>query len=141
MEKSFREKCAANKALPHSKANGLVIVYQNQAIGIHSLNPLIEGDYGIFHAHIWKPEMRRRGLGKYTYPKACEIFMKRFDLKRILFKTPCQNTGAIRVKEKLGIRCIGEEVIGFSIIKDDTLAKVFELTSAEAEKLSKGSIS
>ena len=71
--------------------------------------------------------MRRKGIAMITYPKAGRIFMERFDLKRILFKTPLQNIGAIRVKEKLGIRWIGEEAVSFGIIQDDTLAKVFEL--------------
>ena len=59
--------------------------------------------------------------------------MSRFNLSRILFKTPVQNIGAIRVKEKLGIRYIGEEIIGFGIIKEGTKAKVFELTRDEIE--------
>jgi hypothetical protein len=58
--------------------------------------------------------------------------LQRFDLRRILFKTPVQNVGAIRVKEKLGIRCIGEEVVDFGIIRAGTLAKVFEFTREEA---------
>jgi hypothetical protein len=63
---------------------------------------------------------------------ACRVFLQRFDLKRILFKTPAQNVGAIRVKEKLGIRCLGEEVVDFGIIRPGTLAKVYELTREEA---------
>lgn len=132
MEKTLTELCRENKKLPSSKLHALAIVYENQAIGVHTIHPLVENDFGIFHAHIWKPELRRQGLALVTYPKACLTFIRRFGLKRILFKTPIQNTGAIRVKEKLGIRYIGEEVIGFSIIKDGTIAKVFELTSAEA---------
>jgi hypothetical protein len=61
--------------------------------------------------------------------------MHRFDLQRVLFKTPVQNKGALRVKEKLGIRCLGEEVVEFGVIKAGTLAKVFELTREEAERL------
>jgi len=137
MEKNLTERCRENKKLPSSKLHALAIVYEGEAVGVHTLHPIEEGDFGIFHAHIWKPELRRRGLCLHTYPRACRVFIQRFDLKRILFKTPIQNTGAIRVKEKLGIRYIGEEIIGFSIIKDGTPAKVFELTKAESEKLSK----
>jgi len=126
------EKCTANKLLAASKLNTLTITYKGKAIGSHTIDPLVEGDHGIFHAHIWNPEMRRKGIAMITYPKACWIFMERFDLKRILFKTPMQNIGPIRVKEKLGIRCIGEETVGFGIVRDGTLAKVFELTRAEA---------
>jgi hypothetical protein len=44
-----------------------------------------------------------------------------------LFKTPIQNITAIRVKEQLGIRCIGEEIVSFGMIQEGTRAKVFEL--------------
>jgi RimJ/RimL family protein N-acetyltransferase len=131
MEKRLKEKCKANHLLGQSKLNALAILYRGQAIGFHTLFPIAEGDFGIFHAHIWKPEMRKCGVGMSSYPLACRIFMERFNLKRILFKTPIQNIGAIRVKEKLGIRNIGEEIIEFGIIKAGTRAKVFELTCEE----------
>ena len=134
MEKNLREKVGENKKLPSSKLNALIICHDGQAIGMHTINPLIEGDHGIFHAHICNPEFRSRGLGMLSYPKACRIFIDRFNLKRIVFKTPVGNLGPIRVKEKLGIRQIGEEVIGFSIIKDNTPARVFELTREEIDQ-------
>lgn len=130
------DECRANSLLTASKSRSLTITYKNNAIGGHTLSPVEEGDYGVFHAHIWKPEMRGKGIARITYPIACQIFMERFDLKRILFKTPIQNIAAIRVKEQLGIRCIGEEIVGFGIIRDGTRARVFELTRSEAERLS-----
>lgn len=135
MEKSLKEKLQANKLLPESKLNALAILYNGEAIGFHTINPVTEGDFGIFHAHIWNPSMRRRGVGMHSYPKACQVFMQRFNLERILFRTPVQNLGAIRVKEKLGIHCVGEEIVGFSIIKEGTLAKVFELRNSEMRRL------
>lgn len=131
MEAALSEKIAANQKLESSKLNALIITHESRAIGIHTINPLVEGDYGIFHAHIIDPEFRRRGVGRISYPKACRIFLERFGLQKVVFKTPIQNMGAIRVKEKLGIRLIGEEVIGFSIIKEGTRAKVFEWTRSE----------
>lgn len=128
--------CRANRLLTASKLRFLTITYKDEAIGGHAISPLVEGDYGVFHAHIWKPELRGKGIARITYPKACLIFMDRFDLKRILFKTPIQNVAAIRVKEELGIRYIGEEIISFGVIRDGTRAKVFELARPEAERLS-----
>lgn len=61
--------------------------------------------------------------------------MARFKLKRIVFKTPAQNAASIRIKEKLGIRYLGEETVGFGIVKEGTLAKVFEVTREEADFL------
>jgi RimJ/RimL family protein N-acetyltransferase len=130
-ESGLREKCNA----PSSKLNALIILFDGRPVGFHTINPLTEGDHGIFHAHIWDTQVRRKGIASVSYPKACQIFMRRFGLKRILFKTPAQNTGSIRVKEKLGIRYLGEETVDFGIVKDGTLAKVFELNREEADFL------
>jgi RimJ/RimL family protein N-acetyltransferase len=134
-QKSVIDECRTNRLLAVSKSHLLTITYNEAVIGNHAIAPLIEGDHGVFHAHIWNPEMRGKGTARVTYPRACLIFMDRFNLKRILFKTPIQNIAAIRAKEKLGIRCIGEEIIDFGIIKDGTRAKVFEVTRPELERL------
>lgn len=129
---TLRQRVRTNEAQVDSKLSSLAIVHDGEFVGFHNLNPLTEGDFGIFHAHISRPEFRRRGVAECSYPLACRIYLQRFDLRRILFKTPLQNVGAIRVKEKLGIRCIGEERVDFGIIRPGTLAQVFELTREEA---------
>jgi hypothetical protein len=134
MRRSLIEKCEANLLLPKSKLNALVVLYKDEPIGFHTLFPFTEGESGMFHAHIWNINRRGRGIAQHSYIRAARVFMERFALKKILYKTPIQNIGAIRVKEKLGIRCIGEELIGFGIIKEGTQAKVFELTREELEQ-------
>ncbi len=129
---TLRERIATNSGRASSKLNALAILHEGSFVGFHILNPLVEGDHGIFHAHIARPEFRRRGIGELSYPQACRIFLERFDLQRILFKTPRQNAGAIRVKEKLGIRFLREETVDFGIIRAGTRARVYELTRAEA---------
>jgi RimJ/RimL family protein N-acetyltransferase len=131
MRKSLRNKVKTNRRLLHSKLNALVILVNREPIGFHTLTSIKEGDSGIFHAHIWKKELRGQGIGLQSYPEACRLFMERFDLQRIHFRTPAQNVGAIRVKEKLGIRCVGEETLDFDIIKKGTLGRIFELTRQE----------
>lgn len=129
---ALRQRVQRNASLASSKLASLAILHEGEFIGFHNLNPLVEGDHAVFHAHIARPEFRRRGVAEHSYPQACRVFLERFDLKRILFKTPVQNVGAIRVKEKLGIRFIGEELVDFGVLREGTLAKVFELTREEA---------
>lgn len=132
MKEHLTKRLEVNSKLETSKLNALVILYGDKPIGFHTLVPVTAGDSGVFHAHIWQADMRKKGVGFYSYPKACMLFIERFNLQKIIFKTPEQNIGAIKVKEKLGIRCIGEEIIGFDIIKDGTIGRVFELTRDEA---------
>jgi RimJ/RimL family protein N-acetyltransferase len=131
MEEHLTKRIQHNQKLSESKLNALTILYDGVPIGFHTLVPLVEGVEGIFHAHIWNSAMRGKGIGVYSYVRALRTFMERFRLQKVIFKTPIQNTGAIRVKEKLGIRCIGEESIGFDIIREGTLGKVYELTRDE----------
>ncbi|MES2854526.1 MAG: GNAT family N-acetyltransferase [Bdellovibrionota bacterium] len=135
MRVNLTKKVSDNETLEISKASALVITHNGIAIGVHSLFPVTEGESGVFHAHVCNPDFRKRGVGFFSYPKACRVFIERFQLKRILFKTPKQNAGALRVKEKLGIRVIGEEAIGFGIVRDGTIATVFELTRDENDAL------
>ncbi len=135
MRQNLLEKCHSNQALYQSKLNALIVERDGIPVGFHTLFPYIEQDFGIFHAHLFRPGDRRQGISSRSYPLACRVFMERFELKRILFKTPSQNRGAIRVKEKLGIRHIGEESIGFGIIREGTSAQVFELARHELDAL------
>jgi hypothetical protein len=90
------------------KMPNLVILYDNMPIGVNLFNQIIEGDSALFHAHIWNADFRKKGISSYTYPNASLIFMERFNLKKVIFKTPALNIGALRVKEKLGLMPLGK---------------------------------
>jgi RimJ/RimL family protein N-acetyltransferase len=126
MKKLLMKRVEDNSSLTESKLNALIILVEGRPVGVHSLTPFIQGDHGIFHAHICDASMRGKGIALESYPMACKVFAKRFSLKKIVFKTPEQNIGAIKVKERLGIPMVGEEIIDFDIIKPGTKAKVFE---------------
>lgn len=130
MKKSLTERMKSS-----DPKTALTITYDGKPIGSHPINQIKNGDFGVFHAHIWTEEFRRKGIALWTYPRACQIFMDRFELKRILFKTPVVNTGALKVKEKLGIPKIGEEDIGFGIVKAGTRAHVYELTREKLNEI------
>ena len=109
----------------------LMIRCDASTIGFHIINEMVPGDGAIFHGHIFDPAFRRRGVAMTSYPLACRVFLDRFDLRRMWFKTPAQNLGAIRVKEKLGIRRVGEERVDFGVIRAGTRAVCFEWTREE----------
>ena len=132
---SLESKICSSRSAPQPTAGVLAIVRDEDLVGFHTLNPIEKGDHGVFHAHIIRSKFRGQGICMTSYPLACHKFIHRFDLKRILFKTPIQNIGAIRVKEKLGIPSIGNETISFGIMKDETPSQVFELSRARAEQL------
>jgi RimJ/RimL family protein N-acetyltransferase len=135
-EQTLRDKIRASATPEGPGLNAVIITYEGRPIGFHTVNPVVPGESGVFHAHLIVPEMRRQGIGEHTYRMATKLFMDRFDLQKIVFKTPAQNAGPNRVKEKLGIRCLGEETVsGFNILRDGLRVRVWELTREEAGRL------
>lgn len=133
MTKSF------NSRIPdiELKSEGLVIEYKGEPIGTHIINEIEFGLKGIFHAHIWKPEFRQIGIGTYTYPRACKIFFDRFQLQKIVFKTPVDNLGANLLKKKLGMKPIEKIKLCEGPVKDGTVANVYVLFSEEIDSILK----
>jgi hypothetical protein len=127
-EQRLKEQIQQNLGTATSKLALLTIDLDGEAVGSHSLGDLVEGASAVFHAHVWEPEARGIGLCTYTYPLAAQIFMDRFGLNELIFKTPSLNTGANRIKQKLGIECIGEEPISYSFMLPGLTAKVYRLT-------------
>lgn len=135
MEQAFHDLILADQENSVSQLNALTIVYDGFAIGFHSISALDNDGSGIFHAHIWDENFRNRGIGKYSYISACKCFFQRFNLQRILFYTPAQNLAAIHLKESLGIRCTGTEIVGGGVAKENTTVKIYELLEGEVKNL------
>jgi RimJ/RimL family protein N-acetyltransferase len=111
-----------------SKLPFLTIELDGIPVGSHSVGDVVEGDTAVFHAHLWDLRVRGIGLCTYTYPRAAKLFMDRFELNELTFKTPAQNEAANRIKEKLGIACCGEEPISYPFMLSGLTAKVYRLS-------------
>ena len=126
-EKAFRET---------GEVQGLAtILYRGQSIGIHSLTDIIEHESAVFHAHIWSEVHRGLGIGVFSYLKAADFFIEKLKLKKIIFKTPKLNLAANRVKEKIGITCIGDTVFESPVLIAPLSANLYELDKVLLEKL------
>lgn len=106
----------------------LAIVKDDQAQGILLLNCLNEKD-AHFHAHIFYPDLRRKGIVTQLGPEACILFFKRFKLEKIIFRFPAKHMGNITILEKMGLKLIREELSkDYTIVKDGIPLKVYELS-------------
>lgn len=124
-----------NSKLESTKLSTLVGLLDGVPKGHCLLHPIVENDHGYFHAHIWTPEERNQGRGLLAYTLACKEFVKRFNLKKIVTKIPTQNISAIRINEKLGIPYIGEVELNQGLVKKGTIAKHYEWSRAEIERV------
>jgi RimJ/RimL family protein N-acetyltransferase len=104
-----------------------VIEYRGQAIGVHTLTELILGESAVFHAHIWHAEFRGLGIGVISYVKALDFFMRKLKLKKIIFKTPLINLGALRIKKKLGLEPLANVVFFSPLLFCPLQARLYEV--------------
>ncbi len=111
------------------------IAYKGQAIGLHSLSHVAQYDHAIMHAHIWSAELRNKGVGYYSYPLAMDFFMKKFNFKKIVFKTPKINIAANKIKEKLQIPCLGDTVFEAEVLIKPLEANLYEVDRTLLDQL------
>lgn len=129
-EDSFRQSFLAhlkelNQNGPPSKF--LLVLFQGEKVGFHLLTHINGNDSAIMHAHFFRPEYRGLGIGTISYVKAMEVFMRDFGFKEIVFKTPMQNRAPMRIKEKLGLQPLGEEVLDWPSLQPGTRAQLFRV--------------
>lgn len=112
-----------------NKSPMLVIECNGRPVGNHILNQFDGNRSAVFHAHIWDPKDRGQGIAMQSYPLAIKEYFKNFDLEKIIFKTPAHNKGPQKVKERLGLKRLGEELAPEGgMIKAGTKLIIYEIT-------------
>ncbi|HEV3181858.1 MAG TPA: GNAT family N-acetyltransferase [Steroidobacteraceae bacterium] len=80
--------------------------YEGSRVGHCNLNPLVYGDHGYVHLHLWDPSARRAGLGTALFQRSIEVFFQRFALQRLYCEPYAGNPAPNRVLAKAGFRFI-----------------------------------
>jgi RimJ/RimL family protein N-acetyltransferase len=111
-----------------SRSTVLVVTCDQRPVGIHSANDVVPGATASFHAHIWHPELRGRGIAQVSYPAAWRVFFDRFDLQSMMFKTAASNQRSVGALQNLGLSFVGEEETSDGVLRDHTVVRVYVLT-------------
>jgi RimJ/RimL family protein N-acetyltransferase len=106
------------------------IVFQGVVIGVHGISDLVENESAVFHADIWSEAHRGRGIGVHSYIQALDFFMTKLNLQKMIFKTPKSSVVANRLKEKLGLPCLGDTVFDSPILMHPLEANLYEIDRA-----------
>jgi len=113
----------------------LTVFLGDERVGVHSSTHYQAGHSLIMHAHFFRSDRRGQGIGTISYVKALDIFFGEFGLQEILFKTPRQNRAPMRIKEKLGLLPIAEEVIDWPALIAPLETHVFRVTPDQMPEL------
>lgn len=113
----------------------LTVFYRGERVGFHPSTHRETGESLIMHAHFFREDLRGKGIGTISYVLAIEKFLTEYGYKAVVFKTPIQNFAPMKIKEKLGLTPIGEEVIDWPQLLTPLPVKIFRVTRSELPRL------
>jgi RimJ/RimL family protein N-acetyltransferase len=81
-------------------------IYRGELVGHSSLSKIRIGEDGYIHLHMWRPDLRKAGLGTKFFKASAAYFVQRFRLKKLLCEPRADNVAPNRVLSKLGFKLI-----------------------------------
>lgn len=77
-------------------------LYRGEQVGHSSLSHIKLGVEGHIHLHLWRPELRKDGLGAQFFTRSMDYFFERFALQKIICEPMATNPAPNRTVMKLG---------------------------------------
>lgn len=98
----------ADEARPEDARERIFVTwYLDQvAIGHSSVNKIIFGKEAFIHLHLWKPELRKGGLGAELFRLSVAYFFEHLRLERLWCEPYAENPGPNRVLIRTGFELI-----------------------------------
>jgi len=78
----------------------------DERVGHSSLSHIEVGVKGHCHLHLWRPELRRAGVGPLLLARSIDLYFERFDLATVVCEPRAENPAPNRALPKLGFRLV-----------------------------------
>ena len=98
----------ADHEVPDDKKDRFYLswIFNGQPIGHSSINKIRIGEEAYFHPHLWRPHLRRAGLGTAFSKRSVQFYFERFRLKRLFSEPFAENPAPNKTLLKLGFKFI-----------------------------------
>lgn len=84
----------------------LAWIHNGQQVGHSSVNKIRVGEEAYFHLHLWRPHLRKAGLGTEFSKRSVRFYFERFRLKRLFSEPFADNPAPNKLLPKLGFKFI-----------------------------------
>lgn len=123
----------ADHERPDAEKNRLYVAWlvDGELVGHSSISHIELGDEAHIHLHLWRPELRRGGLGSELFARSVDLYFDRFRLKKLVCEPYAENPAPSRTVEKLGFRFVERRRIFPSSIAAEQDVDRYELTREE----------
>ena len=111
----------------------LAWVVDGEAIGHSSLKDIVPGESGRIHLHMWRPDLRGRGLGPRLFCLSALDFYGRFRLERIICEPKADNPAPNRMLQRIGFPLVESRIGASSDISTISRLNCYEIRREIAE--------
>ena len=84
----------------------LAWIYRGDPVGHSSINKMVWEKEASIHLHLWRPELRRQGVGAEFFAQSTNYFMRHFGFPLIYCEPYAENPAPNRVLSKLGFKFV-----------------------------------
>lgn len=96
--------------IPERKSFPIIWEVDGVAVGHNNINAIVPGDHAFMHLHLWRTDLRHRGLGAQLIRMSLPHFFRHYDLQRLYCQPYARNDAPNRALEKAGFTYVKEYV-------------------------------
>ena len=103
---AWLESVLADHDAPDDRKDRLYVAWllRGELVGHSSLSHIVPGREAHFHLHLWRPELRGRGLGSIFVARSLDLYFERYELERILSEPFAGNAAPNGLLRRMGFR-------------------------------------
>jgi RimJ/RimL family protein N-acetyltransferase len=84
----------------------LAWIYEDELVGHSSINKIRWSEEGSIHLHLWKPDLRGKGVGLDFFRQSVRFFFRELRLKKIYCEPYAENPAPNKVLSRLGFTLV-----------------------------------
>jgi RimJ/RimL family protein N-acetyltransferase len=111
-EEDLRKMLSAQLTQPYEEKQSYCIIWQldDKPIGHSNINKIIFGEEAHMHLHLWKPDLRKKGMGTELVKLTIPYFFKNMKLKKLYCEPYALNPAPNKTLEKIGFDFVKEHI-------------------------------
>jgi ribosomal-protein-alanine N-acetyltransferase len=129
-EEDLRKMLSAQLTQSYEEKQSYCIIWQldDKPIGHSNINKIIFGEEAYMHLHLWKSDVRKKGMGTELVKLTISYFFKNMKLKRLFCEPYALNPAPNKTLEKLGFDFVKEHITIPGFINFEQPVKLWELS-------------
>ncbi len=97
-----------SQEIPDKKSYCIIWELNGQAVGHSNINKITFGVSAFMHLHLWKPDIRQKGMGSSLVKMTLPFFFENYKLQTLYCEPYALNPAPNKTLEKLGFQFVRE---------------------------------